>query len=214
MNTTLIPLTGMKYKRDERDIEDIVDTSVIEEEVIEEEEEDQRQHHKHHIHRFKFTGDCMLQIHNFSKIHQYDQRQDFKDAWKEWIEDNQDIINEETTRLRELGYEGDIVEKMFKSARYYFRNKSGVKKEPNKRRQYINVTRELLELMDDHIKLNMANDEYKPKTGFVEFCNVHATMIKEIITNIMEQGVTDYAIIEDKIKKTYKNRYFTLTQQY
>ena len=228
LSNTWVPLTGIKYKRDERDIETdtYTETNVEKEkekqeeegqeeegQEEEEEEEDRKEgHHLHHIHRFKFTGDCMIELHNFSKIHQYDERKDFKDAWKQWIEDYQDIIDDETKRLRELGYEGDIVDKMYKSARYYFRKKSSVKQAPCKRRQYINVTRELLDLMDDHIKLHMANKNYKPKTGFVEFCNINATVIKEIINSIMEQGVSDYAIIEDKIKKTYKNRYFTLTQ--
>lgn len=164
------------------------------------------------IYRFKFTEDFMEELYKFSKIHQYDERKDFKEAWKLWTEENQDIIDEETTRLNNLGYDGDVLDKMFKSARYYFRKKSTEKKEPKQRRQYISVTRELLDAMDRHIEENIFNDDYQPKTGFISFCKANEKILKESIAKIFEQGVKDSELIEDKIKKTYKNRYFMMTQ--
>ena len=164
------------------------------------------------IYRFKFTEDFMEQLYNFSKIHQYDERKDFKEAWKVWTEENEYIIDEETTRLNTLGYDGDVMDKMFKSARYYFRKKSTEKKQPKQRRQYISVTRELLDAMDRHIEENIFNEDYQPKTGFVSFCKANETILKESISKIFEQGVKESELIEDKIKKTYKNRYFMLTQ--
>lgn len=164
------------------------------------------------IYRFKFTEDFMEQLYNFSKIHQYDDRKDFKEAWKLWTEENQDIIDEEITRLTNLGYDGDVIDKMFKSARYYFRKKSTEKKQPKQRRQYISVTRELLDAMDHHIEENIYNLDYQPKNGFISFCKANEKILKESITKIFEQGVKDSEVIEDKIKKTYKNRYFMLTQ--
>ena len=164
------------------------------------------------IYRFKFTEDFMEQLYNFSKIHQYDERKDFKEAWKVWTEENEYIIDEETTRLNTLGYDGDVMDKMFKSARYYFRKKSTEKKQPKQRRQYISVTRELLDAMDRHIEENIFNEDYQPKIGFVSFCKANETILKESISKIFEQGVKESELIEDKIKKTYKNRYFMLTQ--
>jgi hypothetical protein len=164
------------------------------------------------IYRFKFTEDFMEELYNFSKVHQYNERKDFKEAWKLWTEDNQDIVDEETTRLTNLGYDGDIMDKMFKSARYYFRKKSTEKKEPRQRRPYISVNRELLQAMDNHIEENIFNIDYQPKTGFISFCKENEKILKESIANIFEQGVKDSDLIEDKIKKTYKNRYFMLTQ--
>jgi hypothetical protein len=166
------------------------------------------------IYRFKFTTEFMTELYNFSKIHQYDERKDFKEAWNVWVEENIDIVNNEIMRLNNLGYpkEGDIIDKMFKSARYYFRKKSTEKKPPKQRRPYISVTRELLEAMDKHIEDNIFNLDYQPKTGFVLFCKSNEKILKESIAKIFEQGVKDSDIIEDKIKKTYKNRYFMLTQ--
>ena len=166
------------------------------------------------IYRFKFTEDFMEELYKFSKIHQYDDRKDFKEAWKLWIEENQDIIDKEIIRLNNLGYPkgGDVIDKMFKSARYYFRKKSTDKKKPKQRRQYISVTRELLDAMDHHIEENIFNVDYQPKLGFVSFCNANEEILKESIVKIFEQGIKDLELIQDKIKKTYKNRYFMFTQ--
>jgi hypothetical protein len=165
------------------------------------------------IYRFKFTKDFMEELYIFSKIHQYDERNDFKEAWKLWTEDNEEIINNEIKYLIDLKYDGDIMDKMFKSARYYFRKKSTEKKEPKQRRQYISVARDLLDAMDCHIEENIHNDNYQPKTGFILFCKANEILLKETITKIYEEGVKDIELIQDKIKKTYKNRYFKQTKQ-
>ena len=164
------------------------------------------------IYRYKFTENLMEQLYEFSKIHQYDERKDFKEAWKIWVEENENIINTETTRLNHLGYNGNVINKMFKSARYYFRNKTTNKKEPKQRRPYISVTRDLLNAMDEHIEKNRYNEDYQPKTGFILFCKANEAILKETLANVVEQGITDSEVIQDKIKKTYKNRYYILTQ--
>ena len=46
---------------------------------------------------------------------------------------NKEIINLESDRLLRLGYTGNVGTKMYKSARYYFKNKSTKKKEAKKR---------------------------------------------------------------------------------
>lgn len=165
------------------------------------------------IYRFKFTEEFMEELYQFSKIHQYDNRQDFKEAWKIWTEEKENIIYEEMRKLINLGYNGDILDKMFKSARYYFRNKCTKKKEPRQRRVYISVNQELLNNMDTHIESNIYDVNYQPKTGFIAFCKDNEILLKETITTIFGQGITDSSLIRDKIKKTYKNRYFMFTNK-
>jgi hypothetical protein len=104
------------------------------------------------IYRYKFTDDITNELYQFSKIHQYDDRKVFKEAWNIWVEDNRDIVDTEIRRLTIMNYEGDIIDKMFKSARYYFRKKSTVKKAPTERREYIGTHRDMLDAMDYHIK--------------------------------------------------------------
>ena len=160
------------------------------------------------IYRYKFTDEIIIEIHDFAKIHQFDERKDFKDAWNNWIIENDSLISTEVQRLIELGYEGDVIDKMYKSARYYFRKKTTEKKEPNKRRNYIGLQKELLESMDNHIKNNIKNEDYKPSIGFDNFCKENLNLLKIEINKLIHFNITDTQEIKNKIKKTYKNRYF------
>jgi hypothetical protein len=162
------------------------------------------------IFRYKFTDDFNKELYKFSKIHQYDERKDFKEAWSIWMEEQDDIINHEIRRLTNLGYDGDILDKMFKSARYYFRKKSTEKKAPKKRRNYMGAQKELLDNMDEHIKLNINNTDYKPSDGFDDFCKGHVNLLKNEVNVLCRIGFNDASEIKAKIKKTYKNRYFLL----
>jgi hypothetical protein len=158
------------------------------------------------IFRYKLDEKFISELYQFSKIHQYDHRKDFKEAWKNWIEDNEEIVNKEIERLTELDYKGDILDKMFKSARYYFRNKSTEKKDPKKRKIYVGIQTSLLEEMDKYILTN----KNKPSTGFDNFCKENIELLQKEVTNLYKNGITDSEEIKNKIKKTYKNRYFML----
>lgn len=160
------------------------------------------------IFRFKFTDQFMVDLHKFAKIHQYDHRKDFKEAWTIWIDENEDIIKEEVERLQNIGYDGDILDKMFKSARYYFRKKSPVKPEPKQRRQYISVCHDLLAAMDRHIQTNIKVPDYQPKTGFACFYDDNESLIMQTCRSLQDRDINDSEYIQKKLKKTYKNRYF------
>ena len=165
------------------------------------------------IFRYKFTQEFMDELYQFSKIHQYDDRHGFKEAWTEWVEINWDTINTEIRRINELGYTGDIIEKMFKSARYYFRKKSTVtpvKQSP--RRNYITANKDLLDAMDRHIIQNINTEKYKPSQGFLDFCNSNTDLLRIEISHLLENNITNSNDIQSKFKKTYKNRYFIITK--
>jgi len=162
------------------------------------------------IYRYKFTDDFTTELFMFSKIHQYDHRKDFKEAWEIWMEENDEIVNDEVRRLTNLGYDGDITDKMFKSARYYFRKKSTAKKAPIERRIYVGTPKAMLASMDAHIKSKINEPDYKPSDGFDEFCKTNLDLLKEEISNLCKNGFTDSNEIKQKIKKTYKNRYFLI----
>lgn len=164
----------------------------------------------YNIYRFKFTDDFTNELYKFSKIHQYDHRKDFKDAWENWIEDNDGLVSEEVRRLTNIGYDGDILDKMFKSARYYFRKKSTEKKAPAVRRNYVGLNKEFLDAMDEHIKTGINNQDFKPSDGFDEFCKNNIELLKQEVQNLCNSGFTDSNEIKQKIKKTYKNRYFLI----
>jgi len=162
------------------------------------------------IYRYKFTEDFTNEMYKFSKIHQYDHRKDFKEAWEIWLENNDEIVSDEVRRLSNLGYNGNILDKMYKSARYYFRKKSTEKKAPKKRRAYQSVQKDLLQAMDNHLKTHINEEDFKPSEGFDRFCKENIDLLKEEVSILCKNGLTNSEEIKQKIKKTYKNRYFIL----
>lgn len=162
------------------------------------------------IFRYKFSQEFVDELYKFSKIHQYDARKDFKEAWNVWVDENNELVDLEMRRLINLGYDGDILDKMFKSARYYFRKKSTEKKEPAQRRDYIGVSKKMLDSMDEHIKKNIDNADYKPSDGFTDYCKKNEEILKDEVNLLVKNGFNDHIEIKNKIKKTYKNRYFIM----
>ena len=202
-NLEFLPNIGdIKYDRKDDRKDDINDYK------YERKDESEDEEFNINIFRYKFSDDLTKPLYQFSKIHQYDHRKDFKEAWNIWIEENADLVSKEVKRLTELDYKGDILDKMFKSARYYFRKKSTEKKEPQKRRSYVGIQTELLVAMDNHINANKKNDNYKPSTGFDEFCKQYIEILKVEVASLCKNGITNPEEIKNKIKKTYKNRYF------
>jgi hypothetical protein len=165
------------------------------------------------IFRFKFTEDFNEELHRFAKVHQYDPRNVFKEAWEVWLEENKDSVSREIVRLTNIGYEGDIVTKMFKSARYYYRKKNNNKTVQKERNTYFNGTRDLIFKMDNHILNGLLQENYKPSNGFEEFCKSHQELLKEEVKQLYDNGFKNSQEIKEKIKKTYKNRYFLLTKK-
>jgi hypothetical protein len=182
-------------------------------EIINDSRRDDDDSRRHNIYRYKFTAEFMEMLYQFSKIHQYDERPIFKEEWNKWVEENDEKVGEEVKRLDSLGYEGDIIDKMFKSARYYFRKKSISKKEPKQRRVYVSCKKDILDAMDSHIEKGMQTPEYKPSEGFDDFCNNNKDLLKDEILHLIESKITDAKEIMSKVKKTYKNRYFIVSNR-
>jgi hypothetical protein len=156
--------------------------------------------------RFKFTQEFMDALFQFSKVHQYDDRHSFKEAWKQWSEVNETLFSDEVRRLTNLDYKGNIEEKMYKSARYYYRKKGTEKNAPAERRPYVCSQKELIEAMDVHIQQHMS----KPSDGFLDFCQCNLELLKTEVSIMVQIGFKDHQEIREKIKKTYKNRYFLI----
>ena len=160
------------------------------------------------IYRFKFTDDITLAIYNFAKLHQFDDRPTYKEAWKEWLDTHEEEVHRECRRLTELGYDGNIESKMYKSGRYYFRTKSSDEVEPKERRTYVPTTPDLIDSMNTHINMHYNTPDYTPALGYDDFCKSYKYELTQEINYLKEQGITDPKEISAKIKKTYKNRYF------
>lgn len=163
------------------------------------------------IFRYNFDDVIMEQLTAFAKIHQHDDRKTYKESWKLWLEENNELVDVEKARLYDLGYKGDVIDKMYKAARYYFRKKSNVKPDPKKRRKYISMEHELITAMDNHIVRNISNPNYTPSGGYSEFCPINIDIIRSEINRMIEIGISTEEI-SVKFKKTYKNRYFIISR--
>jgi hypothetical protein len=168
------------------------------------------------IFRFKLSDDIVSLITQFAKIHQYDDRHTYKDAWQNWFKSQEELLEREILRLNQLGYKGDVQDKMFKAGRYYFREKPQAKKEAVKeevkkeKRNYVVMNQEVILAMDNHLIAKMKQPDFKPAKGYIEFCEQQVEILRREIARLKEQAVSS-EIISEKIKKTYKNRYFILS---
>jgi hypothetical protein len=166
--------------------------------------------------RYKFSIEIMNEVTAFSKIHQYDDRQTYKEAWDLWKEDQKDIIDTETDRLMRLGYTGSVEDKMYRAGRYYFRKKNmSATKERQNRRGYISINRKVRAAMDTHIREIIDGDDFTPASGYADFCENNLEILTEEIYRICREdaaAAVDSKLLVEKFKKTYKNRYYLLSR--
>jgi uncharacterized protein with von Willebrand factor type A (vWA) domain len=209
--------------------------------------------------RFEFESDIIELIERFAIVHQYDERKMYKEQWNSWYNENKEQMEREIERMNDIGYVGDVKDKMFKAGRYYFRKKNIKNKEEQaqvketqaqvketqaqtqaetqaqgetinndikphvvnpavvvtekKRRNYITMLEATLVAMDEHIKLSLATDaDFKPSDGYSEFCEKNVLVLRTEIQRMVADNIMDKKDIADKIKKTYKNRYYMITK--
>lgn len=159
--------------------------------------------------RFKLDPNMINIISDFAQIHQYDDRHDFKEHWKQFTETHETEINTEITRLQQMGYDGNVVNKMFVSARYYFKNKKEKEEEDThkERKEYIIISKHILNLMDDLINNNKS---VKPSILFDTFADKYKESIDREVLQL--QHIMNMNDINKKLKKTFKNRYFIINK--
>lgn len=135
--------------------------------------------------RFIYSDEFTKEIEYFSKIHQYDDRKTFKEMWTKWIEEEniKMLIEKEISCSLENGYKGDIMDKMYKSARYYYRkkeikflnkkNKKGIieneydddaDEDEDSTNNYAGLSKEMIKWMDLHIMKLVYNNTVVPVT--------------------------------------------------
>jgi hypothetical protein len=171
----------------------------------------------HQIYRFKLNEDIVGMIHDFSKLHEKADKKTYKEKWTELLEINKEMIEREKRRLKELGFHKNVEEKMYRSGRYYFRKKSNQEEKTVKpRRKYIACDISFIELIDTDINTSIETlkTDFKPSNQFLVFEEKYKNEINVEIDRMLEStdnidiNKTD---IVNKIKKTYKNRYYLIS---
>jgi hypothetical protein len=175
-------------------------------------------------HRFTFSDEVSEILMDFARIHQYDERKVYKEAWQVLVqdEDTSPILLKEVETIQQHGYVGDVLDKMFKSTRYYYRKKlikesSQVNVEKSPRKEYETVPNDLLEDMDKHIKQEIARQlMQQPNTDeALQVLVSRATPAKSfekyyIDYKTRELENNEELIDNEKLKKTYKNRFYKI----
>ena len=176
--------------------------------------------------RYDFSKEFLVYLDMFSKIHINDHRNVFNTAWLEWKEMNMSLINIEVERILSLGYEGDIISKIYHHARFSL-SKKLVKMEKKKAEEKnIVLTKE--KEKDIHKKFEkkeimkkiVCHIEYFIKVGFI--CDHSPSdAFDDFYNNYLfdnEEGGDGFAAaaaIEniECLKKSYKNKYYVLLRK-
>lgn len=174
------------------------------------------------IFRFKFTPELYDNIIEFCSLHKYDDKQRLKENFKIWCEENRENLKKEQELLDAHNYssEENVEIKIFKSMKYYhIKNMLKVSAEPTKPKYHrdeaknIRFSAAFLVKMNDYILENMKQDDFKPAIYFEKFINDQADEISLEKRGMMEKyqfRSIDDDTINRRIKKSFKNQYFTI----
>lgn len=162
------------------------------------------------IFRYKFEENIISEMNYFAKLHSHDTRDDFNEAWDLWKKENDTLIQRETMRLSSLGYNGNVIDKMYKSVRYYYRKKDDTLKnvQPKARKVYISLGNDILNKIDSFIAFNSSNDDFKPSTYLIRFIEENLYDLEKEGEKLNKNHNISRNEFEEKLKKTFKNRYY------
>jgi hypothetical protein len=183
--------------------------------------------------RHTYSEEVVEQLSSFAKIHEYDDRKEFKEAWQKWMEepDIKNLIVAEVSRLTVNGLSGDILDRMYKSARYYYRKKGGeAVTEPTVRKEYEGLPRTVLKTIDDYIYSEINRNIVEMEKGssnpiititaaksFTTYCKMHYDVISDMLPPMNEEEDKvnknmreELKKVTDRLKKTYKNRFYNI----
>ncbi len=153
------------------------------------------------IYRFNFSKEFIDKAYDFAQNFKDNDIASFKEYWRRWVCNNENIIEMEKRLLYTNGYEGDIEVKMFKMVRYYLKNK--IDKKPSKRRKYISLNKKLLDEIETHIKKSL---HLKPEIAYNNFEKEYNLLITNELKELNKH--LNETLSKKKIKKTYKNKFY------
>ena len=111
--------------------------------------------------KYIFSEEFSKVIHEFSKEHYREPLKIFRESWKLWTSNNdiQIKIKEEIEKMRKTNImwtDEEITQKIYTSARFYYRKKEKKEKKQTKENKntkpYIGFTKEFIRLIDNKIK--------------------------------------------------------------
>jgi hypothetical protein len=71
------------------------------------------------VFRFEFSPECFELLSEFARENLGVPRKEYKAKWEQFATDHAEFIAQESARLADAGYDGDVLVKMFKTVKYY-----------------------------------------------------------------------------------------------
>ena len=148
------------------------------------------------VYRFTFSDEIVNELYQLNRVHQFSDKQIYKEGLETWRDTHQELIDKETKRLTELGYEGNVLGKLYHTCRYYIRNQFIKDKPENKttRKPRTIIQKSILLEMEQHIQ---DHSDMKPIEAF----------------RLFQRSQGDIIDNEKKLHKAYMNRYCVLKQK-
>lgn len=183
-------------------------------------------------HKIKFSNELSNKLEEFSIENARCNQKQFKQAWENFLANNESVINTEKTANNTVS-EDILLDNMFKSARYYYRKKylknqqteTNTKQKPNEK--YPTLSKILRRKMETHIQMQIVEKsnyiktdhtikmDTIPQEAYLEFCSQYKT---EIYSEVLKWAeTTDKPLCEEEIskkfKKSYKNMFYKKIKQ-
>ena len=180
--------------------------------------------------RYKFAKEITDMLSDFAKIHQYDGSKDYKEAWNNWIKEEEvgNKLEDERSRLIKMGMTDDVMSRLYKSSRYYYRNKpNNMNMVPKERKKYVGFPAEVLRKMDAQIireingSIDMSENDkiisrFMPANSFELYLKENPESINDLLTvtgENAEERRNEITMVTNRLKKTYKNRFYKIKVQ-
>ena len=164
-------------------------------------------------HHFDYSDEFAKSLAEFANAHLEDTSKTFKAAWSLWRTENIDMITNEVRRMESAGYSGSVEDKMYFSARYYYRKKAirnaqaKTDEEKPLRKKYESTDSEILTQMNEHIlsqiyciigknEIQCEIRELTPSKSFLHYCSQHGVSTEDA-----------------RLKKNYKNLFWRISKK-
>ena len=177
--------------------------------------------------RYKFNKEITEMISDFAKLHQYDGSKIYKEAWNNWIKEEEvgNKLEEEKSRLIKEGMADDVMSRLYKSSRYYYRKKiHNTNVVPKTRKKYEGFASEVLHKMDAQIireingNIDMTDNDkvisrFTAANSFELYIKENPDCVSDLLsgdTMSAEEQRNETTAAVNRLKKTYKNRFYKI----
>ena len=173
------------------------------------------------IFRFKIQNkDFYDKIVDFSNLHKHDDKDSLKEHFKLWCESKEIVpyIEEEKSILIRNQYDlqkTSIYDKIYKSIKYYH-IKNMLKQEDHsftpsiKKKKNIKFSKSFIQTVKQYLSDHLQDKDFKPSSYYSLFYKENEHIIQSEMLNINKEEKYNIDFMESRIKKMFKNQYFTM----